>query len=334
MILSRRDLAMSPGNGNQTRITWPPIVDRRPMTDHTRGVIIQTGNDRLKGFAPFALNRCNAEGIMRETRDAGTRAGVSRITVRGFVSSGEMAPVRETANGNGLAVEAYVPMMNGGIAYFGWNRDDRKPDQEVRQAQECVAQNIMLRNPKTRGELNAVMGANGYSFDSGEHLSNPDIERLVELYRICLPKYSVELNEGYIGELTRAPENVTIVVRDGGRIIAAAVAEKSIREIDGIRILDVEISECATDPDHRGRGLMSAIIRRLMDGIGRTPGTAIYSESRAAHAQINAAMRSNGMFYCGRLDKAVVIGGETAGEDDGRFGHMESLNVWAITPGR
>ncbi|MFH1394516.1 MAG: GNAT family N-acetyltransferase [Candidatus Micrarchaeota archaeon] len=311
-----------------TELMWPPRADRASMLDRVSGKVIENGNDRLRAFAPAVLNKRNSEGIMRQAREAGEREEVSRITMRAVVRPEDAEVVCATAAYAGLPREGQIMMDGRLLVYFGRNSGMRRVSTETSLGQRASASQIMARAPKTEEQLLGIIRANGYVF--GDTVNERDFERLVELYGTCLPRYCVTLDSNKLTELFMNPENAFAVIRERGRIIAAAVAEQSIIAISGASLHDVEISECVTDPGHRGKGLMSAIIHRLISSIRMGRDTLIYSESRAGFAPINAAMRNNGMVHSGWLEKAVVIGENGPVEGPGQFEHMESLNVWAL----
>lgn len=307
---------------------WPPRVDRSSMHDRVTGNIITKGNDRVRAFAPVLLDRNNSTGILREVRDAGEGEDVSRVAMRALVRPGEERMTVANAAFIGLAREGEIPMRGRTLMYFGRNSEERRVPDIVRVRQQMTSLQIGARRPKTEGQLLEIIRANGYEFD--DNVDERDFQRLLELYDTCLPRYCVNLDSGKLSELFRDPANAFAVIREGGRIIAAAVAEQSVMDVGGMTLHDVEISECVTDPEHRGQGLMSAIIHRLIASIQATEDTVIYSESRAGFPPINRAMRNNGMVLRGWLEKAVVIGENGPLEGPGEFEHMESLNVWAL----
>jgi|GEM_PF-4800146 len=327
MIQIRREITLS-----RTRIgtapMWPPKVDRVRMLDRVSEKTIEKGNDRLRAFAPIVLNKKNSEGIIRQVRDAGEEEGVSRIAMRALVRAEDAQRVAATAAFAGLPREGQIPVNGRLLMYFGYNLDGRRVTNEARRGQQIAASQIGSRRARTKDELLAIIRSRGYQFD--DVISRREFPRLVELYRTCLPRYCVNLNSDKLTELFRNPANAFAVIRGRGRIIAAAVAEQTLIELPGASLHDVEISECVTDPEHRRRGLMSAIIYRLISNIQIGNDTVIYSESRAGVPSINCAMRNNGMVHSGWLEKAVVIGDNGPVEGPGAFEHMESLNVWSL----
>jgi hypothetical protein len=297
------------------------------VPDSANGGFFRRGNDRTRAFAPFILNKDNCGSIMRETRDAGDSDGTSRTTMRAIIRPEDMGSVVGSARDCGLDLEAVIEIGAGPLAYFGRNDGMRRTPGTIRDSQITNASAVMARAPRTESGNLRTIDFNGYTADS--EISAKDTNDLIELYQLCLPRYCVALNEEKIGELFMDPANTVALIRDQGRIIAASVAERSLVQVGDDVIEDIEISECATHPDHRARGLMSAIIGQLIQEIGQAESRVVYSESRAAHTPINIAMRNNGMTYCGRLEKAVVIGDGEHAEGRGDYSHMESLNVWA-----
>ncbi len=308
---------------------WPPRMDRKAVSDAMTGKPFRRGNDRTKAFCPFTLDERNCRSIMEETKRCGEQNGTSRTTLRAFVHPLDKKKVIRCADEIGLSLEAEIVLGKRILAYFGWNDEKRSSPTEIRREQ--IDNTLLVMSRKARDNLLQMIDNNGYSTD--ERVMKSDIQDLIRLYNLCLPRYCTSLDEGKLGELFMDSANSVVLIRDRGKVIAASVAERALITIDNDIIEDVEISECATHPEHRGQGLMSAIIRRIVLSIGISDDRIIYSESRASHMPINIAMRNNRMEYCGRLEKAVVIGDGTETEGVGDFSHMESLNVWALGGG-
>jgi putative beta-lysine N-acetyltransferase len=97
----------------------------------------------------------------------------------------------------------------------------------------------------------------------------------------------------------------------------AAVASA---EIDGAR-RNAEMTDCATRPSERGRGLMVWILRALERDLAREEGIIdLYTLARADEVGMNCAFAKLGYDYTGRLvNNCRMPNG------------WESMNVWCRT---
>jgi len=102
------------------------------------------------------------------------------------------------------------------------------------------------------------------------------------------------------------------VVEQGGRVVACASAD-----LDRAN-RNAELTDCATIPEMRGRGLMTSILKQLendcVDELGITD---FYTLARAGEAGINIAFARLGYEYTGRLVNNCRM-------PDG----WESMNAW------
>lgn len=330
-ITKRRTITGSIG------IAWPPKIDRMPVKDNVTGGIHPFGNDRLKGFVPFVLDLENTENTLREIREIRTRENVSRVTIRALVSDNDLYQItQQILSEHGFSTEAYIPLgkvLPGfTLVYFGHNTIDRTVSNSVRVNQINAIKAILGRPQKNEEELLGTMQSNGYVFDKNVDTSNGDIDRMIALYQICMPRYLMELNRENMSLMIENRENDILVVRHNGKIIASAFAEHAMANVKNsseMHILHlVEMSECVTDPEYRGNGLMSAILYGLYSQL--EPGTIVYSEARASSIGMNTALRNNG--FDGRpnnvLPKHCIIGDIEPAEGPGPFEHMENLQVW------
>ncbi len=102
------------------------------------------------------------------------------------------------------------------------------------------------------------------------------------------------------------------VVRDGGDVVACASA-------DLVRgACTAELTDCATRPDQRGRGLMQALLGDLMDDLRRLRYPTAFTLARASVAGVNLAFQRLGFVWRGQMTRSCRIGGG-----------IEDMNVWS-----
>ena len=101
-------------------------------------------------------------------------------------------------------------------------------------------------------------------------------------------------------------------VGEEGEVVACASADL-VRSA-----LTAELTDCATRPDQRGRGLMQAILLDLMDDLREMGYPTAYTLARACIPGVNLAFLRLGFEYRGRQIQSCRIGGG-----------MEDMNVWS-----
>lgn len=102
------------------------------------------------------------------------------------------------------------------------------------------------------------------------------------------------------------------VVRDGDDVVACASA-------DLVRTArTAELTDCATRPTHRGRGLMRAILRDLMGDLAAMGYPTAFTLARARVPGINVAFQRCGFVLRGRMAQSCRIGTG-----------LEDMNVWS-----
>ena len=81
--------------------------------------------------------------------------------------------------------------------------------------------------------------------------------------------------------------------------------------------MNAEITDCATYPEHRGRGILKNLISELEQELFQNGFKTLYSLSRAINPGINKALANLNYKYCGRLVNNCHI-----------CGNFEDMNIW------
>lgn len=102
------------------------------------------------------------------------------------------------------------------------------------------------------------------------------------------------------------------LVREGGDVVACASADL-VRDA-----LTAELTDCATRPDHRGRGYMQALLSDLMEDLRAMDYTSAFTLARAAVPGINLAFLRLGFELHGTMVQSCRIGGG-----------IEDMNIWS-----
>lgn len=140
-----------------------------------------------------------------------------------------------------------------------------------------------------------------------------DVEEMAALFSLTFDTYPTPLDQpGYIRKLMQTEEAVFRVVRDDdGRLVSAAAAEVDWEQ------RHAEMTNCATLPECRGEGLMSAILHDLEQEMLRRGVTCLFSLARASSHGMNLVLRRLGYRYRGRMINNCHICGD-----------WEDMNVW------
>jgi putative beta-lysine N-acetyltransferase len=100
---------------------------------------------------------------------------------------------------------------------------------------------------------------------------------------------------------------------DEGQLVACASA-------DLVRMArTAELTDCATRPDHRGRGYMQSILADLIDDVRDLDYPTVFTRARARIAGVNLAFQRLGFTHRGRMIQSCRIG-------DG----LEDMNIWSL----
>ena len=110
---------------------------------------------------------------------------------------------------------------------------------------------------------------------------------------------------------------VFAVCRHRGVIVAAASIELHAAD------LAAELTDCATVVSHRGRGLMTHLLRYLEQELERRSYLCAYTMARARSFGMNAVFHDMGYEFMGRLVNNCDI-----------YGTYEDMNIWVrrLTP--
>ncbi len=104
------------------------------------------------------------------------------------------------------------------------------------------------------------------------------------------------------------------LVRDGNQLAAAASAEQYPVPAH------VEMTDFATQPSHRGRGLATFLLHRMEEDMRRAGFATGYTIARALSPGMNITFARRGYRYAGTLTNNTQISGR-----------LESMNVWYKT---
>jgi putative beta-lysine N-acetyltransferase len=138
-----------------------------------------------------------------------------------------------------------------------------------------------------------------------------DIPQMIKLFLDVFKTYpSPVFSSDYLQKIMKDQVLFKVAVEDD-RIISIASADMDKDN------LNAEITDCATYPEHRGRGILPNLIHSLEQELSQKGFYTLYSLSRAINLGINRTLRKLDYRYCGRLvNNCHICGG------------FEDMNIW------
>lgn len=138
-----------------------------------------------------------------------------------------------------------------------------------------------------------------------------DIVQMIELFNEVFVSYPSPVhNPEYLREAMSKKILFKVAV-ENEKIIGIASADMDLNN------LNAEITDCATDPQYRGRGILPILIKSLENELIEKHFITLYSLSRAINKGINITLSKLGYEYNGRLINNCHICGD-----------FEDMNIW------
>jgi putative beta-lysine N-acetyltransferase len=138
-----------------------------------------------------------------------------------------------------------------------------------------------------------------------------DAEELARLYKQVFATYPTPMDDPQYVRKTMQESTEYVVVEYAGRIACAASAE--VNE----RFGSAELTDCATHPDHLGKGLLQPLFSALEVRMTERGIYYLYTLTRAQSAGMNVTAAKQGYRYRGRLINNCTI-----------FSGYEDMNIW------
>jgi len=181
---------------------------------------------------------------------------------------------------------------------------------QERLTSHCMMQEILLIEELMSREARPSKRAlpEGHEFRLARQ---DDIPELTELYQTIFKTYPTPLIHASYLEHIFESECIFAVCIHEGRIISAASAE--LRP----ELKAAELTDCATTPQARGRGLMSHLLKLLEEELRRRDYICSYTMARARSFGMNMVFYQLGYEFNGRLVNNCDI-----------HGGYEDMNIW------
>lgn len=188
------------------------------------------------------------------------------------------------------------------VSYFMDSKRKISDNPELKD--KIIAQCLMSNNRHTAGGSNNLP----YSIRTA---TQSDIGEIVALFSTVFSTYPTPVyDEEYIRQ-TMDGKILYKVAESEGKIIGMASADMDMDN------RNAEMTDCATYPDHRGKGVLSNIIYELEEELKNRNFITLYSLSRAVNTGINMVLCKHQYKYRGRLINNCNI-----------CGAYEDMNIW------
>ncbi|WP_199616303.1 putative beta-lysine N-acetyltransferase [Paenibacillus alkalitolerans] len=138
-----------------------------------------------------------------------------------------------------------------------------------------------------------------------------DARPLAALYAQTFRTYPTPMDDSRYIEQAVREGTIFYVIEADGRPVSAASAEINAM------YRNAEITDCATVPAYRNKGLMRLLVHALENELNRRGILCAYSLTRALSFGMNAVFFRMGYRYCGRLTKNCDI-----------YDKFEDMNLW------
>ena len=138
-----------------------------------------------------------------------------------------------------------------------------------------------------------------------------DIDEMINLFSMIFSTYPSPVYDSEFIKSTMEKNVLYKVAVLDGKIIGIASADMDEEN------LNAEITDCATNPEYRGLGVLSRIISSLEKDLKKNGFICLYSLSRAINPSINFAFSKYNYNFAGRLINNCNICGD-----------FENMNIW------
>jgi beta-lysine N6-acetyltransferase len=266
-----------------------------PLGDGTQPLVYDSYNERMK------LYGVRPQDIAERAPTEVSEDLASKITV--YAPPGDDRKWRDI----GFQKEAVIQgFFEGSDAHLwaAYTNDER----ELSPREDAHRATVQLALSKPLVETPVLLP--GFESDSAQPNDSSEIAALLDQ---TFEDYPTPIDQDIIAEQIANQDNFFRVVRDGdGEVAAVASAE-----LDHLR-MSAEMTDCATRPDQRGKGLMAFILRTLEHDIGVRYGIRdLYTIARADEVGMNCVFSKLGYDFHGRLiNNCRMPNG------------WESMNVW------
>ncbi len=258
-------------------------------------IFVDYTNERLKILDYHNITDSNIIGIIDFASENGLGKIISNCRIR------ILEPYRKC----GFKIEGLIKgFFQGEDAYCVSFFVDKKREVSTKTAEE----DEIISKCDVENKKNYLKESQSYVIRNAE---TSDIPQMIKLFANVFESYpSPVFNGDYLHEIMKEQVLFKVAVEDG-KIISIASADMDKENFNA------EITDCATYPEHRGRGILPNLIQSLEQELLQKEFITLYSLSRAINPGINRTLGKLKYRYCGRLvNNCHICGG------------FEDMNIW------
>ncbi len=272
-------------------------------TDHIESFgrsLLQHGpaNDRVY---LMKLDRADLPDIIDHIHDLALRRGYSKIFAK--VPAYAKAQFKQ----GGYRLEAAIPnFFNGkedGLFMACYFQPDRMIDSDIKRVQSVIEKAREEAAPPQQRDIRQGLEC---------RLATPfDCLQMSELYRQVFESYPFPIHDPEYLRQTMAENVIYAGIWQDEKLLALSSAE-----VDK-KMANAEMTDFATHPDCRGRGLATVLLQMLEDLVAKTGIKTCYTIARATSFGMNITFARNSYTFAGTLINNTQISGS-----------LESMNIW------
>ncbi len=258
-------------------------------------ILVDYTNERLKILDYHEVTDSNILGIVEFASENGLGKIISNCRIR------LLEPYRKC----GFKIEGLIKgFFKGEDAYCVSFFIDKKREISIKTKEE---DEIISKCDFIDGKF-SIAESTKYMIRSAEA---SDVPQMTKLFLSVFKTYpSPVFNGDYLQKIMKEQVLFKVAVEDD-KIISIASADMDKEN------LNAEMTDCATYPEHRGRGILPNLIKSLEQELLQKEFITLYSLSRAINPGINRTLGKLQYRYCGRLvNNCHICGG------------FEDMNIW------
>ncbi len=262
------------------RPAGPPGPLRLPIARPSCKVVHDPRNERLKLLGANANQLVHFRNLLAESSQIGK---VTAYAIKGQKTLWESLGFRREGT-----IQGYFRDGSDASIWASYPKKERAQEPDRHQHESS------LKTAQAKELLSEVRLPPGYT----TRVVTPDeADKVADLMRSIFPVYPTPLTtEAIRQQIFSGASHFRCVCDAEGECVAVASAE-----FDHAR-LNAEMTDCATRPDQRGRGLMAFLVHRLeRDVFLRHNIEDFYSLARAQETAMNCVFKKLGYAYQGRL---------------------------------
>ncbi|MEB1809450.1 MAG: putative beta-lysine N-acetyltransferase [Bacillaceae bacterium] len=241
-------------------------------------------NDRIVAYFPLAREEELAQlvQLQQQHQPSKTIVYVTKEYVNHFVQQG-------------YELEGEIPSFFYGFDSYIVSQYKGKERKNSKHVAEQA--HIMSTVQKTKNRIVLSPLEERYTLQIASH---NDVKGLVQLYKKVFEKYPTMIfDENYVRKMM-TDDYFFVVIKDQNKIVSAASAMIN-------QYKSAEITDCATNPDYRGKQFLLHIITRLEKELFNRGVYCVYSLTRALSPGMNVTIKRLGYDYGGKLVNNCII---------------------------